>query len=126
MIKANDLYNGPEKEKNQSESENAAVPESENKSEETPKLEPTPLKEENVDSQVVTNGAKVYINDPADTEVYVDGKYIGIVPVGFTKKAGSIVITLRKEGHQTRSYTLELEDDNEDVNYSFSELLSIS
>ena len=75
------------------------------------------------DSEVTTNPVgKVYIDAPEDVEVYLDGEYIGIVPVVFPKKAGTIVITLRKTGYQTRSYTLRMEETSEDVHYSFSEL----
>ena len=78
-------------------------------------------------SDVVTlsNSAKVYINSPAGAEVYVDGTYVGLSPVSFNKKSGSVVITLRKEGYQTRSYTLNLSDDDKDESYSFSDLIAI-
>ena len=78
--------------------------------------------EEN-NSEVTTNPVgKVYIDAPEDVEVYLDGEYIGMVPVVFPKKSGTIVITLRKNGYQTRSYTLRMEESSEDVHYSFSEL----
>ncbi len=78
-------------------------------------------------SQVInpTSAAKVYINSPEGAEVYVDGTYIGLSPVSFNKKAGSVVVTFRKNGYQTRSYTLSLTDDNKSENYSFSELVPI-
>ncbi len=68
---------------------------------------------------------RVYIDAPEDVEVYVDGNYIGISPVDFAKVAGSYVVTLRKTGYQTRSYTLQIDDEEKDVNYSFAELLEI-
>lgn len=75
------------------------------------------------DSEVTTNPVgKVYIDAPEDVEVYLDGEYIGVVPVVFPKKSGTIVITLRKTGYQTRSYTLRMEASSDDVHYSFSEL----
>lgn len=66
--------------------------------------------------------AKVYIDGPAGVEVYVDGTYIGVAPTSFKKKQGFAVVTLRKDGYNTRSYTLELDDTNSDENYSFAEL----
>lgn len=72
-----------------------------------------------------TESKKVYINAPTGAEVYVDGNYIGTVPTSFVKKAGTIVITLRKEGCQTRSYTINFEDANEDSTYTFSDLLKV-
>lgn len=65
---------------------------------------------------------RVYIDAPVGAELYLDGSYIGVVPTNFAKKAGTYVISLRKEGYQTRSYTLQVDDSNKDVSYSFSNL----
>ena len=65
---------------------------------------------------------KVYIDSPKGVEVYLDGNYIGIAPVSFKKKTGSHTITLRRSGYQTKSYTIYLYDDKEDITYSFTEL----
>ena len=65
---------------------------------------------------------KVHIDSPEGVEVYLDGNYIGIAPVSFAKKSGNIVITLRKSGYQTRSYALEIDEEQKDTTYSFSEL----
>jgi hypothetical protein len=66
---------------------------------------------------------KVYINAPEGVEAYLDGNYIGITPVSFDKKEGSYVVSLRKNGYQTRSYTLQIDSEEKDVNYTFTELL---
>lgn len=66
---------------------------------------------------------KVYIDAPEDVEAYLDGSYIGLTPVSFPKTAGNHVITLRKTGYQTRSYTLQIDSEKKDVNYSFTELV---
>lgn len=66
---------------------------------------------------------KVYIDAPEDVEAYLNGSYIGMTPVSFPKNAGSYVVTLRKNGYQTRSYTLQIDSEKKDVNYSFTELL---
>ncbi|MBO7374611.1 MAG: PEGA domain-containing protein [Lachnospiraceae bacterium] len=70
-------------------------------------------------------GTKVYIDAPKDAELYVDGNYVGVVPCSFDKKIGTVVLTLKKDGCQTRSYTINLEDINTDSQYSFSELLKL-
>lgn len=72
-----------------------------------------------------TTEAKVYIDAPQGAELYLDGNYMGVVPVSFTKKIGTIVITLKKDGCQTRSYTINLEEAATDSRYSFSELLKL-
>jgi hypothetical protein len=56
-------------------------------------------------------------------EVYLDGNYIGITPTSFDKVAGSYVISLRKTGYQTRSYTLQIDNEEKDLNYTFSDLV---
>lgn len=65
---------------------------------------------------------KVYIDAPEGVEVYLDGNYVGITPTNFPKTEGSYVVTLRKSGYQTRSYTLQIDGEKKDVNYSFTEL----
>ena len=72
-----------------------------------------------------TAGAKIYIDAPANAEVYVDGNYVGIAPTSFLKKGQSMVITLRKAGCQTRSYTINIDDLENDSHYSFSDLLEL-
>lgn len=68
-------------------------------------------------------GKLVYIDAPAGAELYLDGNYVGIVPTSFAKTTGTVIVTLRKNGCQTRSYTIALEDPENDSHYSFSELL---
>lgn len=68
---------------------------------------------------------KVYIDAPDGVEAYLDGSYIGITPISFNKVSGSYVVTLRKTGYQTRSYTLQIDDEKKDVNYSFTNLVKL-
>lgn len=72
-----------------------------------------------------TGKYKVYIDAPDGVEAYLDGSYIGITPVSFNKAAGSYVVTLRKSGYQTRSYTLQIDAEEKDVNYSFTDLIQL-
>lgn len=70
-----------------------------------------------------TSYYKVYIDAPENVEVYLDGNYIGISPCNFKKVAGSHVITLRKTGYETRSYTVQVDDEEKDISYSFADLV---
>ncbi len=74
------------------------------------------------ENSLTTGAYQVYIDSPRGVEVYQDGVYMGISPVNFTKVAGSHTITLRKEGYITRSYTIQIDNENSDVTYSFAEL----
>lgn len=69
-----------------------------------------------------SNYYKVYIDNPAGAEVYLDGNYVGICPVSFEKTSGMHVITLRKSGYETRSYTISVDNEKRDASYSFVEL----
>lgn len=66
---------------------------------------------------------RVYIDAPRGAELYLNGSYVGIVPVNFAKKSGTYVVSFRKDGYQTRSYTLQIDDSDKDVSYSFSDLV---
>lgn len=74
------------------------------------------------DSSTTVGYYKVYIDNPAGTEVYLDGNYVGICPVSFQKVSGIHVITLRKSGYETRSYTINVDSEKRDASYSFVEL----
>lgn len=65
---------------------------------------------------------KVSITAPEETEVYFDGKYIGLIPVSFKKEEGMHVVTLRKTGCQTRSFTIQIDKEPKDISWSFSKL----
>ena len=76
---------------------------------------------------ITTGGEhRVHIEAPESVEVYVNGSYIGLAPVSFTKTEGTYEITLRKSGYQTRSYTITIDATQTDISYSFSELLPMS
>ena len=72
------------------------------------------------------SGNRVYIDAPKNVEVYLDGNFVGISPVSFKKVIGSHTITLRKSGYVTKSYTIYLYNDGEDITYSFSDLEKVS
>jgi len=67
----------------------------------------------------------VYIETPIGAEVYLDGNYLGIAPISFDKSTGNHVITLRKTGYQTRSYTIDVDSTAKDSSYSFADLTTI-
>ena len=66
--------------------------------------------------------ATITIQTPDGAEVYEDNLYKGYAPVTYTKTAGTHVLTFRKSGYVTKSYSIEVADDNENVVYSFPDL----
>lgn len=65
---------------------------------------------------------RIYVDAPVGAEVYFDNVYVGVAPVNFKKESGSHTITLRKTGYITRSYTVQIEEIDRDVTYSFTDL----
>lgn len=76
-------------------------------------------------NEAVTDYHKIYVDAPVSAEVYLDGNYIGIAPCSVRKTAGAHVITLRQTGYETRSYTVQAEDDNKDLSFSFADLIPL-
>ncbi len=83
---------------------------------------PTPVPAADAKDAVTVGQYRVYIDAPTDAEVYKDGIYLGISPVSFVREPGNYVITLRRSGYHTRSYTISVAAEESDLNYSFSEL----
>ena len=114
-----------EETKSQTETQNDEK-QSETNSEEKESTAKKEVEEASKDDQNKTAEAsgtyQIHVDAPKDAEVYVDGNYIGSAPVSLAKKSGNIVITLRKSGYQTRSYALEIDEEQKDTTYSFSEL----
>lgn len=81
--------------------------------------------EESTDSSTdaVTDYYKVHVDAPEGVEVYLDGNYVGISPCSFRKSEGVHVITLRKNYHETRSYTIQIDDEEKDISFSFAGLI---
>jgi hypothetical protein len=48
---------------------------------------------------------------------------MGLAPLSIKKTAGTHVITLRKPGFETRSFTVMLDDAKEDVSYTFDSMV---
>ncbi|MCR5507111.1 MAG: PEGA domain-containing protein [Lachnospiraceae bacterium] len=71
---------------------------------------------------VISGTQKIYIEQPSGAEVYLDGNYIGIAPVSTGKVTGAHVITLSRDGYKTKSYTVSIANDGNDVTFSFSAL----
>lgn len=72
---------------------------------------------------VSTTSGKITIDAPVDVEVYVDGSYVGMAPCSFKKTEGIHVITLRKSGYVTKSYTINITNTETNENMSFSALV---
>ncbi|MDE7252045.1 MAG: PEGA domain-containing protein [Acetatifactor sp.] len=79
--------------------------------------------DEKKDTNTTTSYYKVHVDAPEGAEVYLDGNYMGVAPCSFKKTSGAHVITLRRSGYTTRSYTVQIDEEEKDVSYSFEDLV---
>ena len=70
----------------------------------------------------VDSNHSIHVTAPNGVEVYLDNVYKGLAPCKFKKVIGSQTITLRKNGYITKSYSVDILDDDENVSLSFPEL----
>ncbi|MBR1854855.1 MAG: PEGA domain-containing protein [Lachnospiraceae bacterium] len=73
-------------------------------------------------TDVSSNYYKVHLDAPEGAEAYVDGNYVGVVPCSFKKESGAHVLTLRRTGYTTRSYTIQVDEEEKDISFSFADL----
>ena len=71
----------------------------------------------------VIEGHKIYVDDPSGVELFFDGNYIGVTPVSLPKVSGSHEIILKKDGYKTKSFRVNIDSDETDVNYGFNDLV---
>ncbi|MGB4658911.1 MAG: PEGA domain-containing protein [Mobilitalea sp.] len=67
----------------------------------------------------------VYVQNPTGASVYLDGDYMCASPGFFQKVIGTHVITFIKAGYDTMSYTIEINDDNQDMYINMPDLVEI-
>ena len=84
--------------------------------------EPSDSDSSTVPTDTTTDYYKVYVDAPEGAEVYLDGSYVGIAPCSFRKVEGTHTIILRKAGHETRSYTIQVDNEEKDISFSFADL----
>ncbi|SDB65406.1 PEGA domain-containing protein [Butyrivibrio sp. INlla16] len=81
---------------------------------------------EDEEDENTISGYKVTFDAPIGAEAYLDGNYVGIMPVSFTKIAGQHMVTLQKEGYETKSYTIQIDKEKTNVTYTFPALTPVS
>jgi hypothetical protein len=69
---------------------------------------------------------KVTVSSPSGASVYLDGEYIGVAPISFTKITGSHIITFSQTGYLSKSYTETFTDDGQDATLTYDALTSIA
>ncbi len=64
----------------------------------------------------------ITVSAPEGAAVYINDVYKGEVPCSFEKILGQVTLTLTKSGCETKSYSIEIPDDNQDVSWTFPDL----
>ena len=70
-----------------------------------------------------SNNNLINIISPIGAKVYLDGVYKGVAPLSFEKIAGEHTIIFKLDGYITKSYTIDVSDDTEDMILSFPAML---
>lgn len=71
----------------------------------------------------VDSNHTITVSAPRGAEVYLDNVYKGLAPCKFKKIIGSQTITLSRTGYVTKSYAVDIMDDDENAVLSFAELV---
>lgn len=66
--------------------------------------------------------ATITVEVPEGADLYEDNLYKGIIPVTYQKTPGTHILTIRKNGYETISYTIIIEDDGQDVTYRLPDM----
>jgi len=65
----------------------------------------------------------IHVESPEGASVYFNGEFKGTAPVSFPKETGTQYITLIKSGYTTKTYTVEVKDDDKDVKLNFTDMV---
>ncbi|MDF2540930.1 MAG: hypothetical protein K0S47_648 [Herbinix sp.] len=87
--------------------------------------DPTDVNNSEWDSDEYITDAKhsIYVQNPVEASVYLNGEYIGASPIKFKKVIGTHVLTFIKEGYETKSYTVEVPNDGLDTYFSLPDMV---
>ena len=85
--------------------------------------EPTSEEETTNTSNPGSSNGLICITAPEGAKVYFDGAYMGVSPVAFEKVEGEHTIIFKKDGYVTKSYTIDVSDDADDMILSFPAML---
>ncbi|MCR5501754.1 MAG: PEGA domain-containing protein [Lachnospiraceae bacterium] len=66
--------------------------------------------------------ASITVEVPEGADLYEDNLYKGIIPVTYQKTPGTHILTIRKNGYETTSYTIIIDNDGQDVTYRLPDM----
>ena len=80
-------------------------------------------KDDNTITKKIDSNHTITVSAPEGAEVFLDNVYKGLAPCTFTKVIGSQTITLSDAGYVTKSYSVDILDDDKNVKLSFADLV---
>lgn len=93
-----------------------------NSSSPSPTASPSSDSSDTVTKKIDSNHT-ITVSAPEGAEVYLDNVYKGLAPCSFTKVIGSQTITLSETGYVTKSYSVDILDDDKNAKFSFADLV---
>lgn len=108
---------GTDAQDNYEESDNNNLNQTDDANDNSEEKNESPSKSGEIDSE-----NNIYIQQPEGASAYFNGEFKGSIPLSFPKEIGTHFITLIKTDYQTKTYTIEVVDDGEDVNFSFPDM----
>ncbi len=82
----------------------------------------SPENTDDTQTKQIDSDHTITVSAPQGAEVYLDNVYKGLAPCTFTKVIGSQTVTLCRDGYATKSYSVDILDDDQDVKLSFADL----
>ncbi|PKM52596.1 MAG: hypothetical protein CVV02_00225 [Firmicutes bacterium HGW-Firmicutes-7] len=65
----------------------------------------------------------VKVNSPVGFSMYIDDNYIGVIPIEAPIDPGAHTVTIRKDGYYSKIHPIQIEDNGQDANFVFPELI---
>lgn len=86
-------------------------------------LSKTENEEENSKTKSIDKNHTITIESPVGATLYMDGEQIGTVPISVEKEIGTHVVVFSQSGYATKSYSIEVLDDNQNAVFNFPDMI---
>lgn len=74
----------------------------------------------------VISGYRIYIDEPNGAELYFDGNYVGMIPCSVGKISGNHEVIVKKDGYETKSYRIHIDEEETNLSYKFPAMVKIT
>lgn len=74
-------------------------------------------------STTASEGGRIHVEAPVGASVYLDGVFQGVAPISFPKTNGEHTIVLKQNGYETKTYTVNISENQTDSHYSYPALV---